>query len=195
MSDFIRHYPTAVSRACSKSWREEKSEKGKRFKRAICALQLRRGRALSGRWPRSLEMYALNVVPHVVDSAEDPLATLPFAHNARVVLGFVPCQILLAGEASARGLRAALMSAEEGLGVTLVMLPQIAATCEDGLGGASGIRAGPGAILVQVAVSPQVRRVGAGGNGARVLDNAAVNGRLRRESAGGCRRGSRAARY
>lgn len=68
---------------------------------------------------------------HIVDSAEYPIASFPFANNTWVVLGLVSCKIFFAGEATTRGLRAAWVPAKEGLRVSFMMLPQVAASCED----------------------------------------------------------------
>ena len=83
------------------------------------------------------------------------------------MLGLVASEILLAGEAAADGLRAAGVAAEEGLGVALVVLAEVAAASEDGLGRAAGIRAAPSAGRVEEAEGAQVRV--AGRRGARRL--------------------------
>lgn len=70
---------------------------------------------------------------HVVDAAENPVATLPFADDARVVLCLVTSKILFAREAAAAALSTAGISAEEGLGVSLVVFAKVTTTGEDGL--------------------------------------------------------------
>ena len=78
------------------------------------------------------------------------------------MLSLVAGEVLLGREASASGLWASLMAAEEGLGVALVVLAKVASAGEDSLGGAAREGAGPGAVLVKVAVSTEVRSVGRG---------------------------------
>lgn len=70
---------------------------------------------------------------HVVDAAENSVATLPFADDARVVLCLVTSKILFAREAATAALSAAGISAEEGFGVSLVVLAKITTTSEDSL--------------------------------------------------------------
>lgn len=104
-------------------------------------------------------MYPLDMIPHIVDSAKNPITALPFANDAGIVLGLVSRKILLAGEAAARRLRAALVPAEERLGVAFVVLPQITAARENRPRRAARVGAGPGAALVEIAVCSEVRRV------------------------------------
>lgn len=64
-----------------------------------------------------------NVVFHVVDSAEDTPTAFPVANYAWVVFRFVASTVLPAGETAATGLGATVMSAEEILPMTVIMLP------------------------------------------------------------------------
>jgi hypothetical protein len=58
-------------------------------------------------------MYPLDVIAHVVNTAEDSVAAVPFTHNAWVVLCFMSGEVLLAGESTPGGLRASWRAAEE----------------------------------------------------------------------------------
>ena len=74
---------------------------------------------------KSAHVLCVHTIPlpyHVVDSAENPVAATPITQNTRVVFGFVPCEIFLAGESSTGSLWAAFMAAKEGLCVSLVVL-------------------------------------------------------------------------
>jgi hypothetical protein len=138
-------------------------------------------RALCGRPSRRLQVDTFAVVPlecmlalalkyecdatsayHIVHTAEDPVATVPLAHNAWVMLCLVPGKVFLAGEAAASRLRAARVAAEEGLCVPLVVLAQVAAPREYGAGGAAWVRAAPGTVMVQVAVGAEICCAGRG---------------------------------
>jgi len=104
-------------------------------------------------------MYPLDVVAHIVYSAEDSIAAIPFAHNAGVVLCFVPSEIFLAGKSAACGLWTSLMAAEEGFCVTLVMLSQVASSREHCSRCAARVSTRPSAVLVEVPVLSQIRCV------------------------------------
>src|SRR5271154_2795379 len=101
--------------------------------------------------PAPFPMNPSHMIFHVVRPTENPPAlltvgALPLALNARVVLGLVPCAVLLGREAppgtdaapaavvpvSRRGLRTPVDTAEEMLAVPVVVLTEGAAAREHG---------------------------------------------------------------
>jgi hypothetical protein len=59
---------------------------------------------------------------HVIHTAKDPTATVPFTNDARVMLRLVASAVLLTREPALLGLQTALVPAEEMLAVTIEML-------------------------------------------------------------------------
>ena len=113
--------------------------------------------------PAPFPMNPSHMIFHVVHPTENPAAlltvgTLPLALNARVMLGLVPCAVLLGREAprgtdaapasvvhvSRRGLRTPVDTAEEMLAVPVVVLTEVAAAREHGARRAARICASPG---------------------------------------------------
>jgi hypothetical protein len=72
------------------------------------------------------------VVSHIVHAAENSVTPVPVAQDARVVFRLMSGKVLLAGESSPLGLRAVSVPAEEGFGVSLVVLSEVAPPGEDG---------------------------------------------------------------
>jgi hypothetical protein len=72
------------------------------------------------------------MISHVVNTTEDPVASIPVAQDAGVVLRLVSRQVFFAGEAASCGLRALRVPTEEVLAMPLVMFAKIAASSEDG---------------------------------------------------------------
>lgn len=89
---------------------------------------------------------------HVVDPTKNAATTFPFAENTGVVLCFVPCSVLLAGEATFGRLRTTFVATEEMLAVPVVVFAEIAAPCEDGVRRATWVGTAPGPIGVLEAV-------------------------------------------
>jgi len=58
---------------------------------------------------------------HIVDSAEQSVASVPFASDLGVVFRLMPRAVLLAGEPAGGGLRTALVPTEQRLSVTFVV--------------------------------------------------------------------------
>ena len=73
-----------------------------------------------------------DMVLHVVYTTEDPFAIFMRAGDARVVARLVTIAVLLGREASLLRLGAIFVAAEEGLGVTAIVLAQITAPGEAG---------------------------------------------------------------
>ena len=97
------------------------------------------------------------VTYHVVNATEDAVAALPLAYYARIVLCFMSGEVLLAREAAAGGLSASGIATEERLGVSLVVLPEIASSSEHGARSAARISATPCPFWVHEAVEVEVR--------------------------------------
>lgn len=89
---------------------------------------------------------------HVVDPTEQSPAIVPLARDHRIVLCFVPCAVLLTGEAALRRLWTAVLSTEQRLRVSFVVLAQIAGASEARTRRAAWPGAGPAAVRVLVAV-------------------------------------------
>jgi hypothetical protein len=68
---------------------------------------------------------------HIVYATEHSVTAVPVAKHSRVVFRFVPSQVLLARETPTCGLRTVRVTAEERLGVTFVVLPEVATSGED----------------------------------------------------------------
>ena len=80
-------------------------------------------------------MFPMNpsdMVLHVVHTTEDPFAIFMRAGDARVVARLVTIAVLLGREASLLRLGTIFVAAEEGLGVTAIVLAQITASGEAG---------------------------------------------------------------
>ena len=93
------------------------------------------------------QLTPLHMIPHIIHPAKDPIAPLPLARHARVMLRLVPRPVLLAAEPPLARLRTVLVPAEEVLAVPVEVLAQVARAHEDGLGVAARVGAAPGALV------------------------------------------------
>lgn len=62
------------------------------------------------------------VAHHVVNPTEQSIASVPFAHDFRIVLRFMPCAVFVTGEPALDRLRTAFVPTKERFRVPLVVL-------------------------------------------------------------------------
>ncbi len=67
---------------------------------------------------------------HIIDSAEETVASFPFAYDLRIVLCLVPCQVFLAREATFGRLRATFVATEKRFRMSFVVFAEVTTSIE-----------------------------------------------------------------